>query len=77
MRLRPGPTAATFDLRLTGVPAGAMLSVVADRVDGGPVLAGRWLVPSGTVRSRLFYGLRHLRAMFESGQFGDDEVADS
>ncbi len=52
MRLRPGPTAATFDLRLTGVPAGAMLSVVADRVDGGPVLAGRWLVPSypaGTV----------------------------
>ncbi len=34
-------------------------------------------VPSGTVRSRLFYGLRHLRAMFESGQFGDDEVADS
>ncbi len=52
MRLRPGPTASTFDLRLVGAPAGAMLSVVADRVDGGPVLAGRWMVPpytAGTV----------------------------
>jgi RNA polymerase sigma-70 factor (ECF subfamily) len=34
-------------------------------------------VPSGTIRSRLFYGLRHLRTIFESGPFGEDEVAGS
>jgi len=45
MRLRPGPTASTFDLRLTGVPAGTTLRVVADRADGSTVLAGRWLIP--------------------------------
>jgi RNA polymerase sigma-70 factor (ECF subfamily) len=32
-------------------------------------------VPSGTIRSRLFYGLRHLRTMFESGHFGDGHIA--
>ena len=31
-------------------------------------------VPAGTVKSRLFYGLRRLRAVFESGRFGEDEV---
>jgi hypothetical protein len=45
MRLRPGPTASTFDLRLTGVPAGTTLRVVADRSDDSTVLAGRWQVP--------------------------------
>jgi RNA polymerase sigma-70 factor (ECF subfamily) len=30
-------------------------------------------VPAGTVKSRLFYGLRHLRAMFASGHFGEDQ----
>jgi RNA polymerase sigma-70 factor (ECF subfamily) len=32
-------------------------------------------VPAGTVRSRLFSGLRQLRAVFGSGRFGEDEVA--
>ena len=31
-------------------------------------------VPAGTVKSRLFYGLRQLRTVFESGRFGEDEV---
>jgi hypothetical protein len=46
MRLRPGPTASTFDLRLTGVPAQTTLRVVADRSDGSTVLVGRWQVPA-------------------------------
>jgi hypothetical protein len=45
MALRPGPNADTFGLRLTSVPSGTILRVVADRSDGSKVPAGRWRVP--------------------------------
>jgi len=32
-------------------------------------------VPPGTIKSRLFYGVRHLRTIFESGQLAEDELA--
>lgn len=52
MWLRPGPTASVFKLRLAEVPADITLRVVANRLDGSMVFAGRWRVPShgtGTV----------------------------
>jgi RNA polymerase sigma-70 factor, ECF subfamily len=34
-------------------------------------------IPSGTVRSRLFYALRHLRRILKSRRFDEDDVTDS
>jgi hypothetical protein len=53
MRLQPGPAASSFELRLTGVPAGTTLHVVADRLGGPAVSAGRWAVPPHSPRTVL------------------------
>ncbi|HKB30793.1 MAG TPA: sigma-70 family RNA polymerase sigma factor [Streptosporangiaceae bacterium] len=64
---------------LSGLSAEHRMAVVEVYYRGRTVesVAKSLGVPSGTIRSRLFYGLRHLRTIFESGHFGEDEVAGS
>jgi RNA polymerase sigma-70 factor, ECF subfamily len=64
---------------LAGLSAEHRMAVVEVYYGGRTVesVAKSLGVPSGTIRSRLFYALRHLRTMFESGHFGEDEVPGS
>jgi hypothetical protein len=58
LRLTPGAASTGFDLRLSNVPGGTTLTVVADLTDGSSQTAGRWQVPPDS-RAGVTFELEH------------------